>query len=524
MQYQLNDLNIDTDAREVRRHNIELKLSDLSFDTLLKLIEHSPAPVSTEVFARQVWGTKHVSDETVAQRITLLRKVMGDNPKKPQYIRTVRGQGYAINGNVKRLDVIASPKPHSNQTFRVGLIAATVLLAIVSVTFVIDNAETHTVSSKTPMDTPLSANSILIDRAQQQLSLHQATETNRAIDMLRQALKVESKRFDARLTLSFALSTKTTKFGGSAEEEQEAEAIARALISERSDSSNAWSALAYALSSQGREEESLSAYQVAYQLDPANAPALSSAAHLHLLRGELHQALLLELQAKKVGGSSRYAEIQIAQLLELIEHPATKIWQEKALSLNPGQVVVISELARSFLRKGDPEAALRIASRAVAEDRFSPSLLQLRGRAEYSLGNIEEAVEHFEAAGDWGHYELAAIRARQGDKSGLEALLSSAKHAGAEKPPTPEIGILLAEALAASGEEVKALEMISQAVNQGWRDAGWLIYSPFVGPLMASDKGQQIQQRIAQALIAQRRLIEGTESLNLFLSSHESTI
>lgn len=521
MQFILKDLFIDTESRVVRRNNADIKLPDLSFDVLVALVDSAPEPIGTETFSKEVWGSAHVSDETVAQRITLLRKAIGDNPKKPQYIRTVRGLGYAIVGSIERVAPLSEPRLFKAASIRNGIIAAGLLIVVSTSTYFINSAGMDSVNVKSSEVKPESSNNILIDRAQAQLNLHQATETSRAIDMLREALLLEPDRFDARLTLSFALSTKATKFGGSAIERREAETIARALTTERPDSSNAWSALAYALSSQGRLDESLSAYQVASHLDPGNAPAVSSLAHLHLLRGELHQALLLEQQAKKAGGSSRYAEIQIAQSLELIEHPAAKTWQQKALSLNPGQVVVISEVARSYLRKGDPKAALAILAETNGADQLAPQILQLRGRAEYTLGETSEARKHFEAAGDWGQYELAAISALQGDLSLMQQISMSNKHEDLENDPTAITRILLAEIFAAAGRESEALQLISDAVQLGWRDANWLNHSPFVGSLMTSEKGQQIKHRIQQELMTQRRLIMGSIALRPILTGNE---
>lgn len=336
--------------------------------------------------------------------------------------------------------------------------------------------------------------------------------------MLRKALAQEPNSFDARLTLSFALSTKATKFDGGLSDKKEAEALARALIAEQPESSNAWSALGYTLGSQGRIDESLSALQYAYQLDPSNAPAASSAAYVHLVQGQLYQALNLEFQVLEAGGRSRYAEIQIAQSLELISHPAAKRWHDKAMTLNPGQVVVLSEVARSHLRHGRTNAALETLSEAKGDDQSAPPILQLRGRANIALGRIEEAKRNLRAAGRRGYYDLAALDAMSGNPSRANKLFSPAKLADLNGDPDPEYRIQLAEVATALGKESDAIGLLAQAVNLGWRDIRWLKQSPFLGELMKSREGQNLEGRIMRELNAQRRLTEGNKELVLAIN------
>lgn len=521
MRYVLKDLLVDTEARTVHQGDTAIRLPDLSFDTFAKLLKASPEPVDVPDFARSVWQADYVSDETVAQRIALLRKALGDDPKNPVYVRTVRGLGYATVGSTEKTEAITAPAsagfaPRHRAALAVAGVAV-LLLLLVSPWETRDPEPTPT--NPVSVAEPKSATAILVQRARQQLSLHQARETDRAIVMLRQALTQEPDNFGTRLSLSFALSTKTTKFGGGESEELEAETIARSLIAERPDSSNAWSALAYALGSQGRLDESLSAYQYAFQLDPNNTSAISSAAHTQLVQGNLHQALLLEARAKQAGGTSRYAEVQVAQTLELINHPAARDWYAKALSLNPGQIVVLSEVARSYLRHGAPETALEILDQATGDDRFAPQVLQLRGRAALVLGNLQEAKELFEAAGASGHKDLAALTALSGSTTTPQGLLHPSALADLEADTWAGSHIHLAEIAAALGRPGDAVRHLTQAVNLGWRDIRWLHQSPFLRRTMASNEGREIESRIEREIDLQRRLIEGTEDLKLFISS-----
>jgi len=296
MRYVLKDLSIDFTNRSVRRGEVVLKLPDLSFDVLKKLIESAPEPVNLASHSNVIWRNDYVSDETIAQRIRLLRKALGDDPKEPIYIRTVRGLGYALTETPKFVSEEVE-KPSSAFRFKprslLFVSASVAVLALaVNLSQVFFQDDTSPKAETIVSDQPSEAE-ILLARAREQLSLHQAAETDRALAMLREARKLDPNNFDVRISLSFALSTKTTKFGGGHTEEKEAEELARSLIEEDPDSSNAWSALGYALGSQGRLDESLAAYQYAYQLNPYNASALSSAAHSYQVTGDLHRSLMV---------------------------------------------------------------------------------------------------------------------------------------------------------------------------------------------------------------------------------------
>ncbi|MFK7862592.1 MAG: tetratricopeptide repeat protein [Pseudohongiellaceae bacterium] len=520
MRYTFKDLTIDTLARSVRRGDSDIKLPDLSFDVFVKLISTSPKPVSVEEFSSSVWRSGLVSEETLAQRITLLRKALGDNPKDPSYIRTARGLGYAAVGTVSQTgpetnaNIFAGLRRHRNFSTALGF---GILSLAVGLFLIVDEAQLKP-ADVTVIAEPKSATTLLLERASQQLRVHQARETDRAISMLREALAQEPERFDGRLTLSFALSTKATKFGGGIKEKKEAENLARALINEQPENSNAWSALAYALSAQGMIDESLPAYEHAYQLNPSNTPAISSAAHLQLLLGNFHKALSLENQAKKAGGSSRYAEIQIAQTLEFIGHEAAENWQAKALAINPGQVVIVSEIAKSYLRKGDLAAALKTLAQAEGEDAQSPQILQLRSRIAIIEGDFKKAQRLLESTGTYGEFELTLLQAANGDLGQAEDLLRR-KLSHVQTLPNAEDCVALAELAAALGENNDAAALILKAVNLGWRDANWLKYSPYLAPLMASDAGQEIKDQIASEVNFQRELIEKTPELTVFINS-----
>ena len=92
----VDDLLVDIERRTVRRRSEMLELTDRSFRLLEVLISHAPERVDKDRLIAEVWDDAVVSDDTLAQRVRLLRQSIGDNSQKPRYIAAVRGRGYRL--------------------------------------------------------------------------------------------------------------------------------------------------------------------------------------------------------------------------------------------------------------------------------------------------------------------------------------------------------------------------------------------------------------------------------------------
>ena len=92
----LLDLTIDPGRNAVSRDGQAIDLPDLSFRLLAALIRHAPDTVNKDDLIREVWGDVVVGDETLAQRIRLLRQALDDDAQNPRYFSSVRGRGYRL--------------------------------------------------------------------------------------------------------------------------------------------------------------------------------------------------------------------------------------------------------------------------------------------------------------------------------------------------------------------------------------------------------------------------------------------
>lgn len=72
---------------------------------LLCLAEHAGEVVSIDDLITNVWAEVNVSQDSVYQAVTSLRRVLGDDPKQPTYIETVPRLGYRLVAKVSSKEI-----------------------------------------------------------------------------------------------------------------------------------------------------------------------------------------------------------------------------------------------------------------------------------------------------------------------------------------------------------------------------------------------------------------------------------
>lgn len=106
--FQFADLTLDARQSAVFRGAIRLPLPKLSYDLLLALVDAAPDLLSHDALAERVWHGRPVTPETLAQRVLLLRRALGDDVAAPRYLRVVRGLGFQLVPPVR----VRSPAIH----------------------------------------------------------------------------------------------------------------------------------------------------------------------------------------------------------------------------------------------------------------------------------------------------------------------------------------------------------------------------------------------------------------------------
>jgi len=97
-------LQLDPIQRWVRVGNRQTSLTPRLVTLLKILMEHPGEVIEREYLFRTVWDTAYTEDtRTLDVHVSWLRRAIEDDPRSPQYIKTIRGIGY-------RLDMEIEPK------------------------------------------------------------------------------------------------------------------------------------------------------------------------------------------------------------------------------------------------------------------------------------------------------------------------------------------------------------------------------------------------------------------------------
>jgi DNA-binding response OmpR family regulator len=98
-QFVFENLEIDTNRREVRLVDQVLRLKPKEYDLLLFLARHQGQVLSRELILERVWGWDFSGgSRTVDVHVRWLREKIEPDPSSPARLVTVRGVGYRFEG------------------------------------------------------------------------------------------------------------------------------------------------------------------------------------------------------------------------------------------------------------------------------------------------------------------------------------------------------------------------------------------------------------------------------------------
>jgi DNA-binding response OmpR family regulator len=105
--FQVGPLQLDIEQRWVRCHHKQARLTPRLVTLLKALMERPGEVIERNDLFRMVWDTAYTADtRTLDVHVSWLRASLEENPRRPRYIKTVRGVGY-------RLDLGGDTKPLS---------------------------------------------------------------------------------------------------------------------------------------------------------------------------------------------------------------------------------------------------------------------------------------------------------------------------------------------------------------------------------------------------------------------------
>lgn len=101
MRVRFGDCVLDTETRELSRVGEPIRVAPKVFRLLELLLERRPKAVSKEQFHELLWPRTFVTDAALTSVVKEARAAIGDDARKPRFIRTVPGFGYAFTEDVR---------------------------------------------------------------------------------------------------------------------------------------------------------------------------------------------------------------------------------------------------------------------------------------------------------------------------------------------------------------------------------------------------------------------------------------
>jgi len=96
--YRVGEIEVDESLGCIKRNGEESYVRPKVFQLLLFLLEHRHRIVGKEELIESIWGATAVSDDALVQLMKEVRRALGDDPRRPQFIKTFPKMGYRFIG------------------------------------------------------------------------------------------------------------------------------------------------------------------------------------------------------------------------------------------------------------------------------------------------------------------------------------------------------------------------------------------------------------------------------------------
>jgi DNA-binding winged helix-turn-helix (wHTH) protein len=100
--FTFGNIRVDSDSRQIWRDGHEVHLTAKAFDLLLLIAGRRPQAVSKADIRAKLWPDTFVSETNLPALVTEIRTALGDDARRPRFVRTVHRHGYAFCAEVER--------------------------------------------------------------------------------------------------------------------------------------------------------------------------------------------------------------------------------------------------------------------------------------------------------------------------------------------------------------------------------------------------------------------------------------
>ncbi len=117
MRIRFGECVLDSETRELYVRGESVHVQPKAFQFLELLLQNRPKAVSKSQIHERLWPGTFVSDATLTSLLVEVRDVIGDEARRPLYVRTVHGFGYAFSGSAEEVREAVSFGPARKRSF-----------------------------------------------------------------------------------------------------------------------------------------------------------------------------------------------------------------------------------------------------------------------------------------------------------------------------------------------------------------------------------------------------------------------
>jgi DNA-binding winged helix-turn-helix (wHTH) protein len=111
---------LDRGAHQLWRGGEQRRLGPKGFELLVLLLDQRPNVVPRERIRERLWPGTFISESTLATLVAELRAALGEDARRPDYIRTVHGVGLAFCGTATETGT-TRPETTGSKSYRLVL-------------------------------------------------------------------------------------------------------------------------------------------------------------------------------------------------------------------------------------------------------------------------------------------------------------------------------------------------------------------------------------------------------------------
>jgi len=495
MRYLLDDLIVDTSSQKVWRGQQQLNISGLNFQFLSFLLTKNSTIVTFNELIEGVWGPAIVNEDTVTQRVRLLRGALGDDGRNPRYLRSVRGLGYQLVLSPRVLkDTAKSPAGWVRHKQLALSLTAGAVVACLVVALNMDwqnQADPHSIFSEQ------SATDKLLERAKYYASIGQHDDNNRAIELFEQVLSQEPDNIDAMLGLSRSYNRDMCRFNAGWQQAEKSEEIARAVLKLEPDNFHAFRMLGHSQGCRGKSQAAEASYLRAIELDQdGDLQSQSALAYLLGEEGRLAEALAMNLNVSQLDPGQTFNLIQVARVYELLGlHPLAERLYQESFELYPDNIFSNLSYPRNLFHQGRFSEARDVLTKARKRPAH-PELYVLSAELALLNNDMNLAREELTRASQMrpsSKYFAILVELYDSPQNQQQWITDRLAHIQSDADPNNSWDwIVRAMLYQAQGDLSSGINALSNAVSSGFRNSAYLELSPLFQNLRSASGFEQV--------------------------------